>query len=190
MPESSKAGNPRMRTIHTERLTLIPQTEHHAVEMFRVLSDPRIYEFENQPPESEEHLRQRFQRLETRQSPDGKEAWLNWVIQRSEGELIGYVQATVLSDHRAFIAYELNSAFWRQGYGSETVRTLLVELESQYFVRQVMAVFKKVNYRSRGLLLHLGFTSPNPKDLQRAEPDEDEDLLLTPLPIDKVQENQ
>jgi hypothetical protein len=62
-----------MRVLETGALTLEPQTAAHAEEMFRVLSDPAIYEYENDPPASLEWLRARFERLESRRSPDGRE---------------------------------------------------------------------------------------------------------------------
>jgi hypothetical protein len=43
-----------MNTIVTDFCVLEPQTACHAPEMFKVLSDPAIYEFENNPPQSEE----------------------------------------------------------------------------------------------------------------------------------------
>src|SRR5207247_7165268 len=51
-----------MRVIATGRLILEPQVAAHADEMFAVLSDPAIYEHENQPPPSIEWLRERFGR--------------------------------------------------------------------------------------------------------------------------------
>src|SRR5215471_10097410 len=101
-----------MRAIVTSGLSLEPQTAAHADEMFVVLSDPAIYEFENEPPASQEWLRQRFSRLESRRSSDGREQWLNWVIRLPTAELAGYVQATVRDDGCAAIAYELASAYW------------------------------------------------------------------------------
>lgn len=100
-----------MRTIETARLVLEPQTATHAAEMFLVLSDPAIYEFENAPPPSVEWLHARFTKLETRCSADGREQWLNWVIRIRDSGLIGYVQATVHPDDRAGIAYELSSTY-------------------------------------------------------------------------------
>jgi hypothetical protein len=76
-----------MRVINTGRLTLEPQTAAHANEMFVVLSDPAIYEYENKPPPSLEWLRVRFAKLETRLSADGHEQWLNWVIRLATSEL-------------------------------------------------------------------------------------------------------
>ena len=84
-----------MRTLIATRCTLEPQVVAHAGEMFIVLSDPAIYEFENAPPVSKEWLTDRFAKLESRTSSDGTEHWLNWVVRLPNGELAGYVQATV-----------------------------------------------------------------------------------------------
>src|SRR5919109_5115976 len=93
----------RMRTIEAARLTLEPQTASHAVEMFDVLSDPAIYAYENSPPRSLEWLRTRFEKLESRRSPDGMQRWLNWVVRLKTGALVGYVQATVYPSRSAAI---------------------------------------------------------------------------------------
>jgi ribosomal-protein-alanine N-acetyltransferase len=153
---------------------LEPQVATHAHEMFVVLSDPAIYEFENEPPPSEEWLHSRFQLLESRRSGDGREQWLNWVIRLPGGSLAGYVQATVLENHSAFVAYELNSQHWRQGIGSSAVRAMLQELHVQYDVTDFIAVLKAANYRSKALLEKLGFSAASPEQqvLYRDEPDE------------------
>lgn len=62
-----------MRTVFASPCTLEPLVATHAPEMFRVLSDPAIYEFENEPPLSEVGLVRRYELLETRVSPDGTE---------------------------------------------------------------------------------------------------------------------
>ncbi len=114
-----------MRGLETPRLLLEPQTAAHAEAMFEVLGDPAIYRFENAPPASLESLRERFAKLETRRSGDGREQWLNWVLRRRGGDLIGYVQATVRGDGQAFVAYVLGSAHWGQGLASEAVAAVL-----------------------------------------------------------------
>ena len=116
-----------MRVITTDHLTLEPQTAAHAEEMFAVLSDPAIYEYENEPPQSLEWLRTRFTKLETRLSADGDEQWLNWVIRLPTSELIGYVQATVRREGRAAIAYELSSAYWGRGLARQAVQAMISE---------------------------------------------------------------
>ncbi len=74
-----------MRVVETASLTLEPQTAAHAEAMFVVLSDPAIYEHENEPPRSLEWLRTRYAKLETRTSADGRDQWLNWVIRLPDG---------------------------------------------------------------------------------------------------------
>ena len=147
-----------MRTIRTEHVALEPQSASHADAMFAVLSDPVIYEYENEPPRSLEWLRERFTKLETRRSADGTEHWLNWVIRIPTSELIGYVQATVHPDGRAAIAYELASRFWGRGLAQAAVQAMIPALKEEYGVRRLSAVFKRRNHGSQRLLERLGFT--------------------------------
>lgn len=176
-----------MRTLAASRCRLEPQVGSHASEMFEVLSDPAIYEFEHAPPESEAWLRRRFERLECRTSTDGREQWLNWVIRLPDARLAGYVQATVREDHTALVAYELHSRYWRQGIGTHAMQAMLQELRDAYEVRTCLAVLKAKNYRSEGLLHKLGFT-PAPQECvlrYRDEPDEQVYALVFPSAADR-----
>jgi len=152
---------PTMRVLSVDGLVLEPQVAAHADEMFAVLSDPAIYEFENAPPQSLEWLRARFARLETRRSRDGSEQWLNWVIRvpgdLPGGRLIGYVQATVRSDGSAGIAYELASAYWGRGLATRAVNAMIDVLVAHYGVRELDAIAVRRNQRSLRLLERLGF---------------------------------
>jgi ribosomal-protein-alanine N-acetyltransferase len=166
-----------MRTVMASHCQLVPQIATHAPEMYRVLSDPAIYEFENEPPRSLEQLSIRFAKLETRASPDGTEQWLNWVIRLPDGHLAGYVQATVLPTGVAFIAYELNSRYWRKGIGSSAVRAMMAELSASYGVHTFVAVLKAANFRSEALLQHLGFAHGD-ADQQAAYRDEPDEIVM------------
>ena len=164
-------------------VTLEPQLAAHAEEMFAVLCDPAIYEHENEPPESVERLRQRFARLESRRSPDGRQQWLNWVIRLPSSGLIGYVQATVHADGRAAIAYVLGSRYWGRGLARRAVEAMLAELALNHQVRTLSAVLKRSNARSLRLLERLGFT-PAPADMYDAlEVDADEMLMVRDLRV-------
>jgi RimJ/RimL family protein N-acetyltransferase len=147
-----------MHVIETDSLTLEPQTAAHAEAMFDVLSDPEIYEYENEPPPSLEWLRARFTKLESRRSSDGQEHWLNWVIRLPTSELIGYVQATLWSDGRAAIAYALSSEYWGRGLACQAVQAIISELVERYHARSLSAVLKRQNFRSLRLLERLGFS--------------------------------
>lgn len=167
-----------MRALQTPRLRLEPQLALHAEAMFAVLSDPAIYAYENAPPASLEWLRERFTKLETRRSADGREQWLNWVLRQPGGGSIGYVQATVRADGQAFIAYELASAAWGRGLGREAVAAMCDELVARYGVHTLLAVFKRANARSRRLLERLGFAADAAASAQRALVELDEELML------------
>jgi ribosomal-protein-alanine N-acetyltransferase len=169
-----------IRPVMTDRLTLEPLRSEHAPEMFAVLSDPALYEFERSPPASVSELAERYTRQEARQSSDGQEQWLNWMIRLPSGELAGYVQATVTADRRALIAYELASRFWGHGYGREAVTSMLAELVATHGVRDSVAVFKCRNERSRRLLTHLGFTAAPDEILQALDVQSDESVMYRP----------
>lgn len=167
-----------MRTIRTPSCSLEPQLVAHASEMFEVLSDPAIYEFEGEPPPTVERLAEGYRRRESRASPDGTEQWLNWVVRLPSGQLAGYVQATVLRSGASYIGYEFSSKYWRQGLGSSSVRALLDELASTYQVHTIVAVLKKANYRSTGLLRKLAFSSCPEELAAEFEAEADEIILV------------
>ena len=167
-----------MNTLHAGDLTLEPQLALHADEMFVVLSDLAIYAYENEPPASVEWLRVRFAMLESRQSPDGRERWLNWVIRSSDARLIGLVQATVHADHSALIAYELGSAHWGRGLASRATQAVIDELAEHFQVSHFIAVLKRANHRSLRLLGRLAF-APASMALLAAHPVEPDELLMS-----------
>jgi RimJ/RimL family protein N-acetyltransferase len=170
-----------MNTLVAELCILEPQTVSHAREMFVVLSDTAIYEFENGPPQSEDWLFNRFKKLESRQSPDGTQIWLNWVIRLSDKELAGYVQATVFKNGSCYVAYELSSKYWRKGLGRSAVTAVLRELASNYQVSTAVAVLKAKNYRSHALLISLGFDSAEEEIISLVNPEADEVVLSKSL---------
>jgi RimJ/RimL family protein N-acetyltransferase len=148
-----------MRAVRAEGLVLEPQEARHADEMYAVLIDPALYEFERDPPPTLAWLRERFARLESRRSGDGGEEWLNWVIRLPDGNLAGYVQATVARGGSATIAYELASAYWGRGLGRRAVEAMIGELATHHGVRRLSAVLKRDNLRSMRLLERLGFAA-------------------------------
>jgi ribosomal-protein-alanine N-acetyltransferase len=170
-----------VHSLRTARLGLEPQRASHAAEMFRVLRDPAIYRYENQPPPSELWLRDRYAHLESRRSPDGRERWLNWVLRFEPHGLIGYVQATIHPGRRAAIGYEMASAWWGQGLASEAVQAMLAELAGSYGVDEVFAIHKAANARSARLLDRLGFGPAEPRVLAAAAIGLDERLVVRRL---------
>lgn len=173
-----------MNVLTTSGFRLEPLVSEHAKEMYVVLSDPAIYEFENAPPESEAWLTDRYRRLESRKSPDGQALWLNWVIRLPSGELAGYVQATVLDSRVAHLAYELNSRYWRRGIGSAAVELMMRELSAEYSVRTFVAVLKVANYRSMALLRRLAFRLGDVGDAEKHGAGADECVMIRNGPFE------
>ena len=167
-----------MNVLSMEFGILEPQLEAHARDMYEVLCDPAVYEFEGAPPPSVEALAAGFRRKETRRSPDGTQLWLNWVVRLSGGELAGYVQATVCRGDYSYIGYELASRFWRRGIATASLHAMADELAARYGVRLLVAVLKSANYRSRGLLTKLGFMQASPEEAALFECDSDEVVMM------------
>jgi RimJ/RimL family protein N-acetyltransferase len=170
-----------MNPLSAGSIRLEPLCAAHAAEMFMVLADPAIYEFENEPPTSVDSLRARYTRLEDRVSPEGNELWLNWAVRHPSGELAGFVQATVLATKQAYVAYVLASRYWRQGIATSAVHAVLTDLAASYSVNEAFAVLKVANFRSIGLLNKLGFTAVEPDDTSPWQPEDDEVTMHLPL---------
>ena len=165
------------RSIPTRRMLLEPQRAAHAEAMFALLADPALYLHENAPPASLGALRDRFTRLEARQSADGSEGWLNWVLRLHGGRVVGTVQATVQADGSAWVAYVLGSVHWGQGLASEAVAAMIDVLVAQHGVHTLRAVYKRSNAPSIRLLQRLGFVRADADDPLRADIEGDEDLM-------------
>ena len=167
-----------MRVLAAGPIVLEPQVVGHAEALFEVLRDPALYAFEGAPPESLEVVRERFRRLESRRSPDGRQQWLNWVVRPAPDETpIGFVQATVVGDGGAAIAYVLARSHWGRGLASRAVEAMLAELAARYGVRSATAVLKTANVRSLRLLQRLQFAPASAALRERLELDADETAM-------------
>jgi [ribosomal protein S5]-alanine N-acetyltransferase len=149
-----------MQTLHTPRLVLEPRVASHADALYPLLADPRQREFHDDDPVSLETLRDRFRKGESRCSPDGREQWLNWalLLRGGDANAIGFVQATVQEDCRAWVAYQVATALWGRGLATEAVSAMIEHLTSRYAVTQCRATVDQRNQRSWQLLERLGFS--------------------------------
>jgi [ribosomal protein S5]-alanine N-acetyltransferase len=145
--------------VHTHRLVLEPLTVAHADELLAPLADPRLYTHVPQdPPVSLAALRERFVFLGTRRSPVGDQLWLNWVMRdKHDGRCRGRVQATVTTEARAWIAYEVFPEYWGRGLATEACRRMMEWLIDALGVRQFAAEVDSLNNASLRLLDRLGF---------------------------------
>lgn len=148
----------RMEVLRAGELVLEPLTLAHAGPMFELLADPRIYRYlDYGPPPSLAHLRSVYRQLERRVSPDGAEQWLNWVVSAPGSGPVGFVQATVVDGHAAWVAYVLGRPHWGRGIAQASVRAMLAHLHDRYGVETLLATVEAENDRSVRLLERLGF---------------------------------
>ena len=144
----------------TPRTRIEPLEEDHALELFRALSDPRIYEFlPEDPPASEAELLARIERWTRGPGTAARERWFNWaVLLTAEPAVAGSLQATVdLNERQASVAYLLAPKLWGQGIAREALVPLLAWLRSRDDVSEVIAVIDSRNVRSLHLVRRLGF---------------------------------
>lgn len=103
----------------------MPVLRLHAEAMFSVLSDDTLYGYTGgSPPRSVADLENWFSSLENRESANGEELWLTWLMFTVErGQPIGYVQATV-EKFQADIAWLVGSDWQGVGFASEAAAAL------------------------------------------------------------------
>ena len=132
----------------------------HSAIMFEGLADPACYRYiPQEPPTKPDDLALRYRKLESRRSPDGGEAWLNWALIDLDGKAHGYVQATIdLSSKDAWIAYFVFSASQRMGYAKEALSELLPALREAYGIARFHAEIDTRNVASIRLVESLGFS--------------------------------
>jgi ribosomal-protein-alanine N-acetyltransferase len=171
--------------LQTPNLVLEPLKPAHADELFPHLSDPALYTYVPQdPPPDIDRVRARYARLEHGRSADGRDLWLNWVI-KADGRAAGTVQATVIPNGTALIAYERYAPFAHKGVAAEAVAAMIAHLKDKLETTTVRALVDTRNAPSIRLLERLGFerkrTIKDADHFKGATSDEYEyELRLTP----------
>jgi [ribosomal protein S5]-alanine N-acetyltransferase len=171
--------------LQTPNLVLEPLKPAHADEIFPHLSDPALYAYVPQdPPPDIDRVRARYARLEHGRSADRQDLWLNWVI-KTEGHAAGTVQATVMPNGTALIAYERYAPFAHKGVAAEAVGAMIAHLRDRLETTTVHARVDTRNAPSIRLLERLAFerkrTIKDADHFKGATSDEYEyELRLTP----------
>ena len=147
-----------MKRLAAGDLVLEPLTVAHAEAMFPLLADPDLYRYlDYGPPPNVEHVRTVYGKLEARRSPDGTEAWLNWIV-LADGKPVGFVQATV-TGLRAWVAYVIGIAHQGKGYARLATAAMIDHLVADHGVSELLASVEADNEPSIRLLEALGFTA-------------------------------
>ena len=122
-------------SLESERLTLEPLATAHADELVHVLDDPALHRFTGGAPLGIDELRARFERQARGESPDGRDAWLSWVVrERVSGRAVGTVQATLPGREGgrvAELAWVIGTSHQGNGFATEAAITVADWLFSQ-----------------------------------------------------------
>ncbi|MCX4990733.1 MULTISPECIES: GNAT family N-acetyltransferase [unclassified Streptomyces] len=146
-----------MEAGNTSRLDLVPLRVEHAEEMAEVLSDPALHTFIGGEPSTPQALRSRYERL-VAGSPDPAVLWCNWVLrERTEGFLVGTVQATVSGDV-AEIAWVVGTPWQGRGYAVEAARSLVRHVIRAFPVRTVVAHVHPAHHASAAVAAAAGLS--------------------------------
>lgn len=138
------------------RVTLTLVDVCHAGEMYPILADPSLHHFTGgEPPANLAAVQQWFAALAKRESPDGAQRWLTWIVRlATDDTAIGYVQATITGEH-AEIAWLIGTHWQGQGYAREATG-LLMEWLAETAVKQVSANIHPHHRVSQRVAEHIG----------------------------------
>ena len=162
--EQSGTDFPRERAarlnarLETAVLILEPLEARHADALFPGLADARIYRWiaVRELPQREQE-RARWQALESRLSPDGKFARLNWAVMRVDGTYVGRFDVEVDQNSNATnVGFVLLPDSWGRGYATQALTALLDHL-TQHGIRSFTATAASPNAASRRVLEKAGF---------------------------------
>jgi [ribosomal protein S5]-alanine N-acetyltransferase len=146
-------------SLASNRLQIDPLRASDAEELFTALQDPALYQWiSSTRPVSVEQLRTRYEARESRLSPHGEMAWLNWVLRSKQTHaVLGRMDAEV-DDHNVAhnIGYVLISSAWGQGCATEAVQTVLRHFQN-VGIHTVRATVTVGNHASARVLEKCGF---------------------------------
>ncbi|MBC1349900.1 GNAT family N-acetyltransferase [Listeria welshimeri] len=148
----------RKQMIKTERLFLSEMTLADTEVLFGYWSDDSVTRYMNiEPFQSMQPVEEMIRML--RQLEMEEKALRCVIVLQSTGEIIGTCGFNYIDheNHRAEIAYDLGTRFWRQGYATEAVRALIEWGKESFKLHRIEAKVDPRNVSSITLLEKLGF---------------------------------
>lgn len=132
--------------------------KEHAAIALAVLKTESLYTYLPKQAPTLEKLEKQYAFWENRNSPDGTEYWLNWVVlDRVTRQFMGTVQIGIHREKKeGTIAYTIGTAFQGKGYGTEAVQAMIDHCKNHYQVRRFKAWIDTRNASSIRLVQKLG----------------------------------
>lgn len=148
-----------MRRLITERLDLAPVDDSNARNLWRVLQQPNLREFQDIPRISVEEFERQVRTRPSRFAPNvvGRFEWL--IRERQTNEDIGWVSVRIndrTRDH-AELGYSLITTARQKGYAREALCALVDEIFAATELAEIHACTVPENLSSRQVLEGLGF---------------------------------
>jgi RimJ/RimL family protein N-acetyltransferase len=151
----------KARPLSSGQVVLEPLRPRHAAELAPVLADPALYRYIGGEPPNLAELRSRFDRQSTGASPDGHDAWLNWVIRTPDTHTAaGTMQVTIRDGQAppvAEVAWVVGSAYQRRGL-AKAAACLVVDWLHEHGVVELCAHVNSENHPSAAVAASIGLS--------------------------------
>lgn len=153
--------NAASHPLETTRLRLEPVRAEHAALVYDQFTDEELWEFFPElRPKNREELHAMYARWERgNQDPELHEFWENWIVfERESDQATGQLQAIVLPDGAAYLAFIFYKRFHGKGFAREAAAAAVAHLQAQHGVVKLLLEFDTKNEHARKLAEALGFT--------------------------------
>jgi RimJ/RimL family protein N-acetyltransferase len=148
-----------MRMVRTPRLDLVPVDMKNARDLWRILQQPNLREFQDIPRVSVEEFERQVRARPTVlcAGTTGRFEWL--IRERQTGTSIGWVSVRINDRSRdhAELGYSLVTSARHKGYATEALSALVDEVFSDTDLRELHACTVPENIASRNVLERVGF---------------------------------
>ena len=144
--------------LKTDRLLLREYTHEDAAGLLEIRTDPQVMKYLDREPFKDIEEAKKFISVKLKDQKEHK--GISWAVcDKLSGEFMGDLAywKIIAGDHRAEIGYTLKTQYWKQGYMTEALRSILEWGFSKLGLHSVMADINPDNNASRQLLLRVGF---------------------------------
>ncbi len=173
-----------MRRIETERLILRPLTAEDADDVFEWVSDPVVNRFMPYAPyENVGQVKEWISGIKAEENHFGFEL-------AATGKVIGSGDVEFDSENNAYhLGYNLNRAFWGQGYATEAAKALIQWAYKNAGARDFVTCHAAANTVSKKVLQKCGFRFEKYGQYSRFDGSETFDAAFYSLHLDENSES-
>ncbi|WP_427162227.1 GNAT family N-acetyltransferase [Aliinostoc sp. HNIBRCY26] len=139
-------------------LRLEKVTEQHAQILYPYISNPKMYEYLEEPIPTLLEVQQQFRFAALEKSPDNETmVWLKWVAVTPQNQYIGLVEIGIFDDQYAEIGFMTFVDFQKRGYAPIYCYLAINEAQQRFQLSALHASVNEYNLASRKVVEKLGF---------------------------------